>query len=1150
MMTAFILATPGVIPLLWGCLVLLLLFLLLLIIYIGWRARKAAAPRPALSAGPAASATADSDDVTPALASELPAAFSGAIDILRARAHGQDIRYTLPWFLLLGPTGAGKSSLISDSNLSNQVDEQIQLEHSAGFTWSFFDSGIVIDVGGWALSSGVESASAWRRLLRLFLNHRPARPLDGILLAIPASDLTGPKALSHAALVERGALIQQRLKQITQTLSFQLPIYIILTKCDAIPGFSEFTAELMPEELQQIFGWSKPQNDSIAFHPEWVDEAIDSMRVSLERKQGELFALNEPGPGRDAMFFFPGELFSLSPNLRLLLGRAMRGNDHTPPPLLRGIYCCGSMDFQPSASVAGPHLVPVSVPVGVHGRDTPNGQPANYSWAAHKIESWFQSDLQIAFVQDLFLKRIFVEKGIATPLARHFASRDRTRAILQIVSATIAIVLTIGTAFAYHRLSVDQQHLVPLLDTIQTDLQTLPRMGDDTLITGRHAGAETLIHAMAGFKTEGFRSVFIPASWFNDVNTSIRLAMIPAFRVLILERFHQGLEARMRQLSDPSRLPLPNIPGISPNHIAPPTESLSQIPEYLQMQAFIQQTSQLQQFVSIYDKLSKHDSGLPVSSIIDLDGYLQHRRSAVSDSEVSNPYFNQAVHDADWIPLYFDDETRRKLSAKGLSLAQSLCDAWIEHNPTRTVTEQLAGHIKTLALPSRHSYQELSETRASFSSSIRTYNAPELQWAGVEDFIMPASLAAVTVIPFANNALFTSTLRDEVSAYATESFDRFASATDEIATSLTGNLVEVDDGKLGLSDDAQKMQVALENLMSLSFMSNYTNAGDSLSNPSPPRSFTWNKSSLEAAATLPSIYQRYLNEDLDQAPVSLRSAFSRIASEQLSHTLELVLDQAMQPARPIGNSARFSDLNQRAQDFADVAGTITSLASVLQQSNLHAPLGQLTQSSVNEAGDLLLAFDRTLDAERPYGVSTDAFRRWTADGKPSAQIFDASTPDDIDAYLAAQRGTVEELTASAAPLVDYLRSSRSSLPPRTSRALSRWQGLISAVDHYKAKRPGNSLQLLEDFIATGADKFAASRSCDAGRSSTARQTDYFSLENAQFRSALVLRCQALYSEGFNRSYSQLAARLIVISPVVSPSRQSSPQTYSKRIPSS
>ena len=78
-----------------------------------------------------------------------------------------------------------------------------------------------------------------------------------------------------------------------------------------------------------------------------------------------------------------------------------------------------------------------------------------------------------------------------------------------------------------------------------------------------------MIHAMAGFKTEGFRSVFIPASWFNDVNTSIRLAMIPAFRVLILERFHQGLEARMRQLSDPYRLPLPNIPGISPNHIAP-----------------------------------------------------------------------------------------------------------------------------------------------------------------------------------------------------------------------------------------------------------------------------------------------------------------------------------------------------------------------------------------------------------------------------------------------------------------------------------------------------------------------------------------------------------------------------------------------------
>ncbi|WP_433964484.1 type VI secretion system protein [Tunturiibacter gelidiferens] len=412
MMMALLLVAIGVVPLLWGCLVLLFLSLILLVAYLVRLGRRAAKPAPVPHPDPAVADHADSYGMTPVLAAELPSTFSGALDVLRSRTPGPDFRYTVPWFLLLGPTDAGKSSLISDSSLSHVLEEQVMLEHGGGFTWSFFGDGIVIEVGGWALSSTVEAVSAWRRLLRLFVNNRPARPLDGIVLAIPASDLAGPAVLSPSELVERGAIIQQRLKQITQTLSFQLPIYVVLTKCDAIPGFSEFTAELAPEELQQIFGWSRPQNDSVAFHSGWVDEAIDTMRISLERKQGQLFAINEADSGRGAMFFFPGALFGIAPGLRLLLERAMRGNAHTPAPLLRGIYCSGSTDIQRSVPKSLTTLVPVSVPTGIRRRDATENARTNYSWAANQIESWFQSDLQVAFTRDLFLKKSLRKKAL------------------------------------------------------------------------------------------------------------------------------------------------------------------------------------------------------------------------------------------------------------------------------------------------------------------------------------------------------------------------------------------------------------------------------------------------------------------------------------------------------------------------------------------------------------------------------------------------------------------------------------------------------------------------------------------------------------------------------------------------------------------
>ena len=161
MIVAFFIVAPGVIALLWGCLALLLLCLILLIIYLVWLARRAANPSPASNPDPASP---EINATNPALAAELPATFSGALDVLRSHVPGPDFRYTLPWFLLLGPAGAGKSSLISDSTLSNVVEEQIRLEQGTGFTWSFFSNGIVIEVGGWALSSAVDAVSAWRRL--------------------------------------------------------------------------------------------------------------------------------------------------------------------------------------------------------------------------------------------------------------------------------------------------------------------------------------------------------------------------------------------------------------------------------------------------------------------------------------------------------------------------------------------------------------------------------------------------------------------------------------------------------------------------------------------------------------------------------------------------------------------------------------------------------------------------------------------------------------------------------------------------------------------------------------------------------------------------------------------------------------------------
>jgi type VI secretion system protein ImpL len=1105
-----LIGAPIAVELLWACLVLLFICLVLLVIFLIRQARKAATPKPAAPPAGSYEAAKQENAGVNLIEAELPQSFSGALSTLRSRTADPDYRYTIPWFLMLGSSGAGKSSLISDSPLANLVEEQVRLEQSTAFTWNFFERGLVIDVGGWAFSPAASSVAAWRRLLHLFLNNRPARPLDGIVLVISCADLIGPHALSPAALVERGALIQNRFRQISQITSFQLPLYVILSQCDAVPGFREFTAELNDEELQQIFGWSRPGEDSAAFHPECVDEALDSIRISLERKQGELYAAHEPNSSRGDMFLFPGEIYGLAPNLRLLLGRAMHGSVQIPPPLLRGIYCCGAAAGHVDQTSSLAPLVPVSVPSAARLRALTPAMRDSFSWAPNQLGPWLQSDLQIAFVQDLFYKKIFVEKGLAMPLARHFMHRDRIRVSLQIATAAVALILTVFTAVAYHRLSGEEDNLVQLLGTIESDLTVAPS-------AGRKTSAETLIRAMADFDSRRFHSFFMPASWFTNVNQAIEKAMVPAFEVLVLQRFEHQLQDRFHRIATfPVR---PYTETEDANSTRFEERPLEDLPQYVDMKSFLDELQKFQHFAGIYNQLSHKSADAPVASIVALDGYLQGHAYEAPLNDISNPYFAEAVGEATWKSFDYDSAHRSRISRTASELSDALYTTWIEHNPVEKVTRALTDHINTLAMPSSHPLDDLRKTHTAFADAVRVYSDPSLAWTGAETLTMPHNLAQVTVDAFADTNLFDPSLKPDTVALANEDFTRLAASVDHAETSLTGPVVKVDAGEIALSDKAQDMQMALDNLLGLSFMVESSSGSGMME---PPHNFTWNKASLEAAGALPASYQRYVAEDLGDAPVALRASFSRIALVQLERAVSRAIRDAMQPAPPIDSADRLTYLTQQTQDFSQVEGEISSLLALLQESSLNVPLTQLRRASITQASDLLLAFDRALDEEHPYAVPTAAISRWNIDGKPSAEVFDAATPDALEAYLSSQRATIESFSDSVTPLVVFLRTYRGSLSPRAARALTRWEGITSTVDHYKAKQPGTTLQVLETFISTGADKLVPGKICDTARPGS--RSDYFAVIDAQLRHDLTLRCEALATEDFDRSYKLLANR--------------------------
>ncbi len=112
------------------------------------------------------------------------------------RGRSERWRNELPWYLLLGPQGSGKTSLLDFSGLDfplNRGENQRLTKDVSGTRyadWYFADHAVLIDTAGRYLTQpdATVDAKAWDTLLQL-LRRRRARPLNGVLVNIPVESL-------------------------------------------------------------------------------------------------------------------------------------------------------------------------------------------------------------------------------------------------------------------------------------------------------------------------------------------------------------------------------------------------------------------------------------------------------------------------------------------------------------------------------------------------------------------------------------------------------------------------------------------------------------------------------------------------------------------------------------------------------------------------------------------------------------------------------------------------------------------------------------------------------------------------------------------------------------------------------------------------
>jgi len=251
---------------------------------------------------------------------------------------------SLPWYLLIGPPGAGKTTALVNSDLNFPLSDTIGRQALQGFggtrncDWWFTDEGVLLDTAGRYTTQDSDhkaDAAAWQGFLALLRRYRRKAPINGVIVAVSATDLMLPELTAQYA-----PLIRQRLQELYSELKSDIPIYFLVTKTDLISGFTQYFDDLGKDARHQVWGFTYPLSVS-----QDVDEAVkqfsdefDKLLGRLDERRLERLHQEKDLLTRGKIFAFPEQIGLLKTPLQNFLKEVFASSRFDAAVALRGIY--------------------------------------------------------------------------------------------------------------------------------------------------------------------------------------------------------------------------------------------------------------------------------------------------------------------------------------------------------------------------------------------------------------------------------------------------------------------------------------------------------------------------------------------------------------------------------------------------------------------------------------------------------------------------------------------------------------------------------------------------------------------------------------------------------------------------------------------
>lgn len=358
-----------------------------------------------------------------------------ALALLKKAKLGGDERrnlYELPWYVIIGPPGSGKTTALVNSGLHFPLAAQLGAGAVRGVggtrncDWWFTDQAVLLDTAGRYTtqdSHATVDKAAWLGFLDLLKTQRSRRPIDGAFVAISLSDLLLGSEAERAA---HAAAIRLRIQELYTQLGVRFPIYLMLTKLDLVPGFMEFFDSLSKEERAQVWGMTFALDDGKSGDSPLAQ--LPAELAALEQRLNERLVerlQQERDPARrDLIYGFPQQFAALKESLQGFLEGVFKPNAFEERVLLRGVYfTSGTQEGSPIDRLIGAMAQSMNLDRQHLARQTGTGR--SY------------------FIEKLFSAVAFAERGLVGVNPK--VERRRKWIARGALAATVALVLVVST---------------------------------------------------------------------------------------------------------------------------------------------------------------------------------------------------------------------------------------------------------------------------------------------------------------------------------------------------------------------------------------------------------------------------------------------------------------------------------------------------------------------------------------------------------------------------------------------------------------------------------------------------------------------------------------------------------------------------------